>query len=317
MLEFSVADSGVGIAPDKLNLLFQNFSQVDSSTTRDYGGTGLGLSIVRTLAQLMGGEVGVHSEVGSGSRFWFRVQAPRVQDASHDTWPMNSTPALDAGALVTFDARVLVVEDNLQNQKVALALLKPLGVSASVAQDGQQALVLGQRADLILMDLEMPLLDGYQATQQIRQWESSTGQARRPIIALTASAFAEDRQRCIEAGMDDVMTKPIELNVLAATLRRWLPDTVAESAATPPSSQPAKLLDVPRIQELIHELEPMLEGHKFNAIARFKDLQDLFAGTELATEMAQAGLPLIEFRFDLTLDRLRQMASKYEWASAP
>jgi PAS domain S-box-containing protein len=314
-LEFSVSDSGVGIAPDKLKLLFQNFSQVDSSTTRNYGGTGLGLSIVRTLAQLMGGEVGVQSEVGAGSRFWFRIQARRLQGASENTQQSSSAATLDAGALVSFDARVLVVEDNLQNQKVALALLKLLGVSVSVAKDGQEALLLGQNVDLILMDLEMPLLDGYQATQQIRQWELSTKQLRRPIIALTASAFAEDRQRCLQAGMDEVMTKPIELNVLTATLRRWLPDAVRECAARADSPEPAKVLDVARVQSLLHELEPLLENLQFKAFAPFKQLQEAVAGTALAAQLVRADAALQAYQFDLALAELQKLMADASWQS--
>ena len=312
-LEFSVSDSGVGIAPDKLELLFQNFSQVDSSTTRNYGGTGLGLSIVRTLAQLMGGEVGVQSEVGAGSRFWFRIRARRLQGASHGAVQSSGMVAPDPGALITFDARVLVVEDNLQNQKVALALLKLLGASVSLAQNGQQALLMSRSVDLILMDLEMPLLDGYQATQQIRQWELSTKQPRRPIIALTASAFAEDRQRCLQAGMDEVMTKPMELNVLTATLRRWLPGAVSEPVATAASSEPAKVLDVARAQGLMHELEPLLENLQYKAFARFKDLQELARATALAPLLSRADAALQAYQFGVALAELQKLIANPAW----
>ena len=319
-LEFSVSDSGAGIAPDKLKLLFQNFSQVDSSTTRNYGGTGLGLSIVRTLAQLMGGEVGVQSEIGAGSRFWFRIHARRLQGGPHDTRPSIGTAANDAGARVTFDARVLVVEDNRQNQEVALTLLKRLGVTVSVAQDGQeavQAIVQGENADLILMDLEMPLLDGYQATQQIRQWEASTGQARRPIIALTASVFAEDRQRCLKAGMDEVLPKPIELNVLTSTLGRWLPDAVTELAAKKASLEPAKVVDVARVRGLMHELEPLLENSKFKAFVRFKGLQEAAAGTTFAAHLVRADAALQAYQFDVALAELQRVMADPVWQGEP
>ena len=316
-LEFSVSDSGVGIAPDKLELLFQNFSQVDSSTTRNYGGTGLGLSIVRTLAQLMGGEVGVQSEVGAGSRFWFRIRARRLQGASHGAVQSSGMVAPDPGALITFDARVLVVEDNLQNQKVALALLKLLGASVSLAQNGQQALLMSRSVDLILMDLEMPLLDGYQATQQIRQWELSAKQPRRPIIALTASAFAEDRQRCLQAGMDEVMTKPMELNVLTAALRRWLPGAVSEPVATAASSEPAKVLDVARAQGLMHELEPLLENLQYKAFARFKDLQELARATPLAPLLLRADAALQAYQFGVALAELQKLMADPAWQGEP
>ncbi len=225
VLEFSVSDGGIGIAADKLSLLFQTFSQADSSTTRNYGGTGLGLSIVRTLAELMDGEVGVESELGVGSRFWFRILAQRLGEPSHTTASLPGAASGSAGAPATMVARVLVVEDNLVNQKVIGVFLDKIGVTALFAADGQQGLELikaGESFDLILMDMEMPVLDGYAATQQIRQWQASTDRARSPIIGLTANAFAEDHKRCLEAGMDEVLTKPIELQRLKATLRRWL-----------------------------------------------------------------------------------------------
>ncbi len=310
-LEFSVSDSGVGIAPDKLKLLFRNFSQVDSSTTRNYGGTGLGLSIVRRLAQLMGGEVGVQSEVDAGSRFWFRIQAQRLQAESTQT--LQLIKLANAGARVTMDARVLVVEDNLQNQKVALALLKRLGVSVSLAGDGQQAIQMSQGVDLILMDLEMPLLDGYQATQQIREWETRTGHARRPIIALTASAYAEDKQHCLAVGMDEVLTKPIDFEVLTAMLRRWLPDAVREPAAPLALPQPVKLLDVAEVHSLVHQLQPLLEDSKFRAFARFKALQQLAAGTALAPQLLRADVALQAYQFDLALVELHKLLADPSW----
>ncbi len=234
LLEFSVSDSGIGIAEDKQSLLFQNFSQVDSSTTRNYGGTGLGLSIVRTLAELMGGKVGVESKPDLGSRFWFRIRAQRLEDLFHTSATLPGAAVGKAQGPATFAARLLVVEDNLVNQTVIGVLLEKLGVTALFAADGKLALAMitaGEPVDLILMDLEMPVLDGYQATLQIRQREAATGLAHLPIIALTASAFAEDRQRCLEAGMDDVLTKPIALNILTATLQQWLPEAMSTVAS--------------------------------------------------------------------------------------
>ena len=311
-LEFSVSDSGIGIAPDKLQLLFQSFSQLDSSTTRMHGGTGLGLSIVRTLATSMGGEAGVQSEVGVGSRFWFRIRARRLAAVSTEPGLTQSSDfdTASAGAPASFDARVLVVEDNAENQKVVLVLLKLLGVSVALAQDGQQAvqaIMQGQTADLILMDLEMPLLDGYDATRQIRQWEASTGQPRRPIIALTSSAFAEDRERCLKAGMDQVLTKPIELKHLTATLRQWLPHAAHAGAASATPAVPAQALDVPRVLALLSELQPMLENIQFDAITRFKDLQAAVAGTELAPQLVRAAAALQEYQFDVALAELKEI----------
>ena len=315
-LEFSVSDSGIGIAPDKLKLLFQSFSQVDSSTTRSYGGTGLGLSIVRTLAQLMGGEVGVQSAAGVGSRFWFRVQAQRLRAASHDTGQSGSTAAADTGARATLDASVLVVEDNPVNQKVIGVFLSQLGVTARFVADGQQGLDLVKTdvsVDLILMDLEMPLLNGYQATQQIRHWEATTGRARRPIIALTANAFAEDRQRCLDAGMDEMLTKPIALNLLTAALRRWLPEAVCKLVAIEAPSKPAKVVDVARVHSLIHELEPLLANQQFKAVTRFKELKEVVAGTELAVQLVRADAALQECQFDVALAELERVMADPDW----
>jgi PAS domain S-box-containing protein len=234
LLEFSVSDSGIGIAEDDQAQLFRPFSQADNSITRRYGGSGLGLSLVATLARLMGGEVGVDSEVGRGSRFWFRIRAGLLAA------DRPATPAADAGAgsgrPAQFAGRVLVVEDDPGNQKVIEIMLRKLGLDTVVAADGQHALDAlagGEAADLILMDVQMPRLDGYRATEAIRRREEETGAPRRPIIALTANAFEEDRRRCLGVGMDDVLTKPIFLADLQIALRLWLPDT-ARARVTPP-----------------------------------------------------------------------------------
>ena len=225
-LEFSVTDTGIGIPPDKHSLLFQPFSQADSSTTRKYGGTGLGLSIVRSLAQCMGGDVGLESEAGRGSRFWFRIQAEYLDEPlapphaapAGKAWPSAEPARALAG-------RLLVVEDNAVNRKVIGVMLGKLGLQVEFAEDGQAAvntIMAGAQPDLVLMDIQMPVMDGLEATERIRQWERETQQARRIIVALTAGAFGEDRQRCTDAGMDDFLAKPINFNELVQTLSRWL-----------------------------------------------------------------------------------------------
>jgi PAS domain S-box-containing protein len=229
-LEFSVSDTGVGIAPDKLDLLFKPFSQADSSTTREYGGSGLGLSIVRTLAQAMGGEVGVQSEPGKGSRFWFQVNARWVTD--HENGRRFEHPPLPPMPAFSLDPKlngqVLVVEDNPVNCLVIESLLTKLGLHVSLVHDGQQAVDYVTKnawPDLILMDLQMPVMDGYSATKNIRQWESTNKRAPVPIIALTADAFEEDRQNCHAVGMNDFLTKPVSIDALRRALARWLPAT--------------------------------------------------------------------------------------------
>ena len=222
MLEFAVTDSGIGIAKENQALLFQIFSQIDDSITRNYGGSGLGLSIVRKLALAMGGEVGLHSELGSGSRFWFRVLVQRLADQPSQPDALVQAPTLQ----ISRGARVLVVEDDLFNLEVISTLLEQFGIGVAAAQNGQQALdaiMQGVPADLIFMDLQMPVLDGYSATARIRQWETETGRSRCPIIALSAEAFARDRQRCLDVGVDDFLAKPINVPLLRALLERWLP----------------------------------------------------------------------------------------------
>jgi len=224
LLEFSVADTGIGISADKLNLLFRPFSQVDDSSTRNHGGTGLGLSIVASLARLMNGSAGVESTPGKGSRFWFRIRADLLTDAGDSR---STCRTIDTGGKETLSSpasscgRILIVEDNPTNRLVVTKLLEKQGFVTFVAEDGQQAVDMlsdGLDVDLVLMDLQMPVLDGYLATARIRTREQQQGGRRLPIIALTADAFPEDRQRCLEVGMDDYLSKPIIGKDLFATV---------------------------------------------------------------------------------------------------
>lgn len=222
VLEFAVTDSGIGIPADKHPLLFKPFSQLDSSTTREYGGTGLGLSIVSSLAKLMDGELGVDSEPGRGSRFWFRIPAELPLDAA--SRPADAAQR-EIGTIPELAGYLLVAEDNPCNQKVITALLGKLGVRSECVGNGQQAidaLRQGRRPDLLLMDVQMPVMDGIETTRRIRQWEREIGRDAVPIIALTAGAFEEDRQRCQAAGMDDFLTKPIHAQELTAALVKWM-----------------------------------------------------------------------------------------------
>ena len=226
ILEFAVIDTGVGVRPEAQLRLFEPFSQADSLTTRQYGGTGLGLSIVRKLAQLMGGDAGCESEFGQGSRFWFRIRADLVVAADAHWVTRCSPPATELPvALQRLSGHVLVVEDDLTNSQLIHAMLKLFGVTVRMVSDGRQvveAIMRGEPANLILMDLQMPNLDGINATAQIRQWERETGYPRHPIIALTAAVFEEDRQSCSRVGMDGFLTKPIMLDSFKAELCHWL-----------------------------------------------------------------------------------------------
>lgn len=228
-LEFAVTDSGIGVSQEQQAKLFLPFSQADSSTTREYGGTGLGLSIIRSLALLMEGSAGVESEPGKGSRFWFRAKVAVVQDTAERRQEprLEETPALLAPQPLPTEL-VLLVEDHAINRQVAQSLLSKLGLNAVAAENGQlalEALQGGLRPSLILMDMQMPVMDGLTATRQIRAWESANGQRRLPIVALTANAFAEDKQRCREAGMDDFLVKPVSLQALQAVVSAWIKGT--------------------------------------------------------------------------------------------
>ena len=322
MLEFAVRDTGVGIASDKQPLLFQSFSQADTSTTRQYGGSGLGLSIVRNLAELMGGGVGVQSEPGQGSRFWFRVELGFASSGLNALVPLHKgDPPLFAEALppTQFAGHVLVAEDNRVNQGVIQALLGKHGLHSTLATDGEQALAAVmscQPFDLVLMDLQMPVMDGCTASLRVRAWEAQTGRTRLPIVALTADAFEDDRQRCLDAGMDEVLTKPIAMEQLQTTFARWLAvqlPAVAEQAVGPIE----KHVDVASIRVLISEIAPLLAHHKFDSVACFRQLQDALAGTKFAPDMALTGHLLQECRFDLVQQRLRQMVAEQGWEAAP
>ncbi len=221
-VRFAVTDTGVGIPPDRLHRLFQTFSQVDASTTRKYGGTGLGLAISRQLAGLMGGTVGVTSAVGRGSTFWFTARLPA--DAAAPTTPALAAVAGPAPA-VTAGRRLLVAEDNDVNQMVVGELLRRLGYAADLVDDGRAAVAAVARGgyDLVLMDCQMPEMDGFEAAAAIRAAEAADGRGRLPVVALTANAIVGDRERCLSAGMDDYLSKPIDPQALAATLAAWLP----------------------------------------------------------------------------------------------
>lgn len=226
VLEFSVLDSGIGIAPEKQGLLFKPFTQADSSTTREYGGSGLGLSIVRSLAQLMDGTVGLDSTPGDGSRFWFRVRVDTLLPDQNSRQMVRDTTTLPATDVVDQPAGlVLVVEDNAINRMVVEGMLGMLGLRFISVEDGQlavNAIQAGLRPDVVLMDMQMPVMDGITATRQIRQWELETQRASLPIVALTAGAFETDRDHCIAAGMNEFMTKPVNIKDLRRVLAQWL-----------------------------------------------------------------------------------------------
>ena len=229
LLRFEVRDSGIGIAADRVEQLFRPFEQANASTTRQYGGSGLGLAITARLAKLMGGEVGVNSESGVGSTFWFTAKLQRGL-APEATASSHLVASDDAATVLARDyayAKVLVVDDDLFNREVACELLQSLGFSVETASDGFDAVSLAsaQRFDAILMDVQMPLMNGLDATRRIR---ALPGREATPILALTANAFAEDARACLEAGMNDFVAKPINPPRLYATLLLWLSERTAD-----------------------------------------------------------------------------------------
>ncbi len=215
-LQVVVRDTGIGIPADKLDSIFESFSQADASTTREYGGTGLGLSISSRLIELMGGKTHVESEVGKGSRFQFSVVLGIAEKQA-------VSPQTDSKPLATTGIKlhVLLVEDNPVNQKLATLLLTKWGHQVTAATNGQEALDLvqnGERFDVVLMDIQMPVMGGIEATQKIRAMEVTENRHRTPIIAMTANAMEGDRDTCIAAGMDDYVSKPVNKNELAKKL---------------------------------------------------------------------------------------------------
>ena len=233
-----VTDTGIGVDAQTMGHIFEPFTQADASTTRRYGGTGLGLAIAKELADLMGGRIGGESELGRGSTFWFELPLRAASDAV--LAPAVRKHRMPARRLDANAPTVMVVEDSPVNQLVARRLVESCGFHAHVVADGRQALdaLATRHYDAVLMDCQMPELDGYETTRELRRREGTTRHT--PVIALTAHTMAGDRERCIKAGMDDYLSKPVGAEVIADTLDRWInkpPPSPGEDPSRPDDAQ--------------------------------------------------------------------------------
>ena len=238
-----ITDTGIGINPDKLNLIFHAFSQADNSMTRIYRGTGLGLAIAKQLVQLMQGQIGVNSQPGIGSSFWFWVCLEKSEESLKST---------KSNANFRFKAKLLVAEDYPANQLVVQRFLEDLGCQVTMVSNGFEAVkaLKKHRFDLIFMDCQMPFMDGYQATEEIRLYELDTNSDQHiPIIALTAHALTEDESKCKEAGMDEWVTKPFTRQDLSKILKKWLPENLVIA------DQPALKTDIGTLAKAISVVE--------------------------------------------------------------
>jgi CheY-like chemotaxis protein len=260
LLRFEVCDTGIGIEAEKQSLVFEKFAQADASTTRIFGGTGLGLAICRDLVGMMGGEIGIESEPGKGSKFWFTVAC----EISASRWidnPSDGTSSDPSDQVWTArPLRILLAEDNEINQEIAVATLEDSGHQVDVADNGADAVKAVQNVpyDVVLMDIHMPVMDGLAATTEIRSLSGKVSQI--PIIALTANAMVGDREKYLAAGMNDYASKPFDPDRLFATIRNCLENYSADEERSPVAPSTEETGDSPEVGIDLATVEPLRVG---------------------------------------------------------
>lgn len=313
---FSIRDTGIGMDARALARLFQPFGQADDSITRKYGGTGLGLMISQELVQAMGGNIEVDSAPGEGSCFWFAL--PLATATAADTLPSPAALANGAPLSTLANRPVLLVDDNLVNQKLASAILDRMGLNHELAGNGLECLekLAAGSFGLVLMDMEMPEMDGLTATRIIRERERTTGTDHLPVIAMTANAMLEDKQRCIDAGMDGYVAKPINLGILEQEIRRVWENQAPAAATRGGSSGPAFDLDralaMVDDEDLFAELAAMFVA---DMTTHLRDVHDALAAQNWAS-LSRAAHTLKGLFATFAAPRCEELARRLEAAAA-
>jgi signal transduction histidine kinase/DNA-binding response OmpR family regulator len=306
-LRLTVTDTGIGMSQEQVARIFAAFTQADSSITRRFGGTGLGLSICRRLVELMGGDISVHSEPGQGSRFRFTVELEQAGDVAFGSGA-SAEAAPDLSALR--GAHVLLVEDNPVNVVVARAFLQDMGVTVATAGDGLEALAQagGRAFDAILMDLQIPEIDGLEATRRIR---AQLGVKAPPIIALSAVDMATELDAVRQAGMVDHVSKPILRDQLGATLLKWVRRPSGMRVAVPADKAPRAVVAVDRVAlaALIEELNRQLSRNMLSARGQIVDIEQMLADTDLLDAFEPVAQATRKLRFKAALTALSQFSA--------